>query len=122
VEKGGGGKINYYDFLGGEGFLKNQKRHLFIRAIGFKYRGIKSSSLQYLERGRRTEIDYLNGYIISQAMKNMGLFRTGGCQHLLQSPLHLRQAHFQAAGIPQGNAQEAGRQPHFLLVFDGNLR
>ena len=39
------------------------KRYLTIRVIGFKYRRIKSSSLQSLERGRRTEIDYLNGYI-----------------------------------------------------------
>ncbi|MHA2273868.1 MAG: ketopantoate reductase family protein [Candidatus Hodarchaeales archaeon] len=35
-----------------------------MRYIGFKYRKVKSSSLQSLERGRLTEIDYLNGYII----------------------------------------------------------
>lgn len=34
-----------------------------ITIIGFKYRKIKSSSLQSIERGRRTEIDFLNGYI-----------------------------------------------------------
>jgi 2-dehydropantoate 2-reductase len=66
VAKGGGGKLDYYAFLEDDGFLKNLKRHLFIRAIGFKYRRIKSSSLQSIERGRRTEIDYLNGYIVDR--------------------------------------------------------
>ena len=66
VEKGGGGKLDYYAFLEDDGFVKNLRRHLFIRAIGFKYRRIKSSSLQSLERGRRTEIDYLNGYIVDR--------------------------------------------------------
>jgi 2-dehydropantoate 2-reductase len=63
VEPGGGGKLNYYTFLKGDGALSNLKRHLTIRLIGFKYRKIKSSSLQSIERGRRTEIDFLNGYI-----------------------------------------------------------
>lgn len=31
--------------------------------IGLKYRRLKSSSLQSLERGKLTEIDYLNGFI-----------------------------------------------------------
>jgi len=66
VEKGGGGKLDYDTFLAGKGFVNNLKRHLFIRAIGFKYRRIKSSSLQSIERGRPTEIDYLNGYIVAQ--------------------------------------------------------
>ncbi len=70
VEKGGGGKLDYYVFLAGDGFLKNLKRHLIIRAIGFKYRRIKSSSLQSIERGRPTEIDYLNGYIVNQGRAN----------------------------------------------------
>jgi 2-dehydropantoate 2-reductase len=35
--------------------------------IGLKYRRIRSSSLQSLERGRPTEIDYLNGYICDRA-------------------------------------------------------
>jgi 2-dehydropantoate 2-reductase len=38
-----------------------------IRVIGFKYRKLKSSTLQSLERGRLTEIDYLNGYIVRNA-------------------------------------------------------
>ncbi|MBN2496615.1 MAG: 2-dehydropantoate 2-reductase [Deltaproteobacteria bacterium] len=38
-----------------------------IRAVGFRYRKLKSSMLQSLERGRSTEIDYLNGYIARRA-------------------------------------------------------
>ena len=63
VEPGRGGKLDYYTFLKGDGVLDDLKRHLTIRLIGFKYRKIKSSSLQSIERGRRTEIDFLNGYI-----------------------------------------------------------
>ena len=40
---------------------------LVFRIIGFKYRRIRSSSLQSLERGRPTEIDHLNGYICDRA-------------------------------------------------------
>jgi len=67
VEPGGGGKLDYYDFLARKGTISVFKRHLMIRVIGFKYRRVKSSSLQSLERGRRTEIDYLNGYICQRA-------------------------------------------------------
>jgi 2-dehydropantoate 2-reductase len=63
VEPGGGRKLDYYRFLGGRSLAANFKRHLLIRLIGFKYRRIRSSSLQSLERGRQTEIAYLNGYI-----------------------------------------------------------
>ncbi|MCP4720255.1 MAG: 2-dehydropantoate 2-reductase, partial [Desulfobacteraceae bacterium] len=31
--------------------------------LGFKYRKLKSSSLQSLERGQMTEIEYLTGFI-----------------------------------------------------------
>jgi 2-dehydropantoate 2-reductase len=31
--------------------------------IGFKYRRLKSSSLQSISRGKPTEVDYFNGYI-----------------------------------------------------------
>ena len=40
-----------------------------IQLIGLKYRRIKSSSLQSLERGKPTEIDYLNGYIVKKAQQ-----------------------------------------------------
>jgi len=66
VPPAGGGKLDYYTLLSGKGKSADLKRYLTIRIIGFKYRRIKSSSLQSLERGRRTEIDYLNGYICEQ--------------------------------------------------------
>ncbi len=69
VEPGGGGKLDYYEFLASNGRIAELKRHLFIRVIGFNNRRLKSSSLQSLERGRKTEIDYLNGYICKQARK-----------------------------------------------------
>lgn len=58
-----GGKIDYYSLIRGDGLLARFKRHLIIRVIGFKYRRLKSSSLQALERGKPTEVDYFNGYI-----------------------------------------------------------
>ena len=70
VEPGGGGKLDYYRFLEGGCVFSRMKRTLLIRVIGFKYRRIKSSSLQSLERGRRTEIDYLNGYICGQGRQH----------------------------------------------------
>ena len=39
------------------------RRHAMILLVGLKYRRLKSSSLQSLERGRPTEIDYFNGFI-----------------------------------------------------------
>ena len=66
VPPGGGGKLDYYRFFQGDGALADIKRHLIMRVIGFKYRRIRSSSLQSLERGRKTETDYLNGYIVRQ--------------------------------------------------------
>jgi 2-dehydropantoate 2-reductase len=59
-----GGKLDYYKFLNGNGVAADFKRHLFIIIIGFKYRKLKSSGLQSLERGKPTEIDYMNGYIV----------------------------------------------------------
>ncbi len=66
VEPAGGGKLDYYQLLAERGILADIKRYLTVRVIGFKYRRIKSSSLQSLQRGRRTEIDFLNGYICDQ--------------------------------------------------------
>ena len=70
VEPGGGGKLDYYRFLEGGGLLSQIKRDLLVRIIGFKYRRIKSSSLQSLERGRKTEIAYLNGYICAKGRQH----------------------------------------------------
>ncbi|HOH18504.1 MAG TPA: ketopantoate reductase C-terminal domain-containing protein, partial [Bacilli bacterium] len=43
------------------------KANLIITVVGHKYRHLKSSSLQSLERGQLTEIDYFNGYIVRKA-------------------------------------------------------
>lgn len=61
------GRLDYYSFLKGGGVTDNLRRHLFIRLMGVKYRRLKSSSLQSLERGKPTEVDYFNGYIIRTA-------------------------------------------------------
>ena len=63
VEPTAGGKLDYYKYLSSHSAISHFKRHLIIRIIGFKYRRIKSSSLQSIERGRKTEINFLNGYI-----------------------------------------------------------
>ncbi len=58
-----GGKLDYYSLIAGQSIFAKLKRHLIIRIMGFKYRRLKSSSLQSLKRGKPTEIDYFNGYI-----------------------------------------------------------
>jgi 2-dehydropantoate 2-reductase len=72
VAPGGGGKLDYYRFLDGAGPLAQLKRHLTLRLVGHKYRRLKSSLLQSLERGRPTEIDYLNGYVCAKG-RELGL-------------------------------------------------
>jgi 2-dehydropantoate 2-reductase len=59
-----GGKLDFRKFLDGKGILSDTRRHLMIIIIGLKYRRLKSSGLQSLERGKETEVDYLNGYIV----------------------------------------------------------
>ncbi|UCE05704.1 MAG: 2-dehydropantoate 2-reductase [bacterium] len=69
------GKIDPYKFaLTSKEINKNfsfslLKKHLMIQLIGLKYGKLKSSSLQSLERGKPTEIDYLNGYIVKKAQQ-----------------------------------------------------
>ena len=64
-----GGKLDFRKFIKRENPVSDFKRHLLIRIIGFKYRRLKSSSLQSLERGKPTEIDFLNGFIVRNAEK-----------------------------------------------------
>lgn len=61
------GKLDYYDLVDLSSTIKRLKAHLTIRVVGIKYRRLKSSSLQSLERGRLTEIDFFNGYIANKA-------------------------------------------------------
>jgi len=69
-------KINPYQFALTLREMNNNfsfslfKKHLIIRLIGLKYRRLKSSSLQSLERGKPTEIDFLNGYVIKTAQQH----------------------------------------------------
>ncbi len=51
------------------GFAGQQLRHLFLQLVGAKYRRHRSSSLQSLERGARTEVDYLNQVIVETARR-----------------------------------------------------
>ncbi len=44
--------------------LKTLFKDLIIRILGMKYSKLKSSSLQSLQRGRKTEVDYINGEIV----------------------------------------------------------
>ena len=60
------GKLDYYRFFKNPGLSGQLYRHLFIILLGIKYRRLKSSSLQSLERGKPTEIDYFNGYIAAR--------------------------------------------------------
>jgi 2-dehydropantoate 2-reductase len=62
-----GGKLDYSAFLKGTGGMADLRRHAFLRLFGAKYSRLKSSSLQSLERGGRTEIEYFNGYIVRRA-------------------------------------------------------
>jgi 2-dehydropantoate 2-reductase len=58
-----GGKLDYYKLADGSSGFARFRNHLLIRIVGLKYRRLKSSSLQSLQRGKPTEIDYFNGYI-----------------------------------------------------------
>jgi 2-dehydropantoate 2-reductase len=51
------------------GWLTWQFKDLLFRMVGRKYKGLKSSTLQSLKRGRKTEIDFLNGYVVDVAAK-----------------------------------------------------
>lgn len=44
-------------------------KQIIIRIIGRKYKNLRSSSLQSIESGRKSEIDYLNGYLVEQGVK-----------------------------------------------------
>lgn len=64
-----GGRLDFKKFVEGAGFSASLKRHAMLRIMGFKYRRLKSSSLQSLERGKTTEVDYFNGYIARNGKK-----------------------------------------------------
>lgn len=59
-----GGRLDYYKFVNGKSLFADVRRHIMLLIIGYKYRRLKSSSLQSLERGKPTEVDFFNGYIV----------------------------------------------------------
>jgi 2-dehydropantoate 2-reductase len=62
-----GGKLDFKKFVEEKGLFSGLRRHLLLLIIGYKYRKLKSSGLQSLERGKQTEVDFLNGYIVKTA-------------------------------------------------------
>ena len=66
------GRLNYYRFIRGKSLYHRVRKHLFIRMFGIKYRKVKSSGLQSLERGEKTEVEFLNGYLLNKA-NEMGI-------------------------------------------------
>jgi len=61
------GKLDFKKLVSAKGLFSDFRRHLLLLIIGYKYRKLKSSGLQSLERGKQTEIDFLNGYIVGKA-------------------------------------------------------
>ena len=45
-------------------------RRLLLAVLARKYRRHRSSSLQSLDRGQRTEVDYLNGHVAATARRH----------------------------------------------------
>jgi 2-dehydropantoate 2-reductase len=41
-------------------------KHAIMLLVGLRFRKLKSSMLQSLERGRRPEIDFMNGYVVAR--------------------------------------------------------
>jgi len=44
-------------------------KHAIMWVVGVKFRRLKSSMLQSIERGRRTEIDFMNGYVVEKGQE-----------------------------------------------------
>lgn len=51
----------------GASALRRRAQELVVHVMGRQYGGARSSLLQSLERGRKTEIDALNGYVVARA-------------------------------------------------------
>lgn len=51
------------------GFPVRYAKDFIARMLGRKYKGARSSTLQSLERGRKTEVDFLNGYVVEVAKR-----------------------------------------------------
>ena len=49
--------------------LNHMKKQLIMKIVGRKYKNLYTSSLVSLSEGERTEVDYLNGYLVEQGEK-----------------------------------------------------
>jgi 2-dehydropantoate 2-reductase len=65
-------KLNYYRLVEGDSVYHKLWRHSFIRLFGFQYRNVKSTGLQSLERGEKTETEFMNGFIVNKG-KELGI-------------------------------------------------
>ena len=61
-----GGKLDYSDFIRGEALWDNLRRHMILFAVGLRYARLTSSSLTSLRGGGKTEVDFLNGWILGK--------------------------------------------------------
>ena len=69
IPPSGESKIDFARLVNGRGLMALFKKHLFVKAIATNYERIKSPSLQSLQRGRRTEVNFLNGYICQKGVQ-----------------------------------------------------
>jgi 2-dehydropantoate 2-reductase len=61
-----GGGMNIASFLSDQGYSPFLK-HLFMRIIGGRHRDTESSMLDSIRRGRKTEVEFINGRLVQAA-------------------------------------------------------
>jgi len=61
-----GGGVDFERFLSDQGYSRFLK-HLFMRIIGYKSRDTESSMLDSIRRGRKTEVEFINGRLVEAA-------------------------------------------------------
>ncbi len=66
------GSINPIKFGSRRGGLPLFVRYLLLRIIGIRYRNLKSNIHHSIERGKKTEIDFINGALV-EAGENAGI-------------------------------------------------
>ena len=97
------GGLNLRKLLTGRRLWDQFKRHLILCIVGIKHGRIRPSTLQSLERGRPTEIDYLNGYICDRA-----------AEHAIPVPVN-------QAVVTMVKEIEAGKRPMTMANMDDPL-
>ncbi len=97
------GGLNLRKLLTGGHLWDQFKRHLILCIVGIKHGRIRPSTLQSLERGRPTEIDYLNGYICDRA-----------AEHSIPVPVN-------QAVVTMVKEIEAGKRPMTMANMDDPL-